>query len=127
MFFFSPFKVRASGPKITNITTSATTLKLSWNLNSTNLNGKITEYEVCYLRGSGVPNCSWSESVTGVDNTTTTLSGLRPATKYTVAVRAYNSSGPGNLGEEKTFTTKESGEFLKNIFKDFIVCDKVDR
>lgn len=117
--FFSLSKVLASGPEITNIMTSATAVEVIWiNLKRNDSNGNITHYEVCYQRGSGVPNCTWSKNVTSVKNTTTTLRGLRPATNYTVAVRAYTSSGPENLGKEKTVTTNESGELLKYVIKD---------
>lgn len=115
--FFSFSKVLANGPEITSIKTNATTLEVTWiNGNGNNSNVNITEYEVCYQRGSEKPNCTLSEKVTGRESTTKTLRGLRPATQYTVAVRANTNSSFGDLGKEMTVRTNESSEFLKNIF-----------
>ena len=44
--------------------------------------------------------------------TTTYLTGLKPATLYTIAVRAFTSVGAGPLGDRQNATTNESGEFL---------------
>ena len=73
-------------------------------------NGVITKYEVCYSRGSVVSDCSTSKMLTGVDNTTTEITGLTPVTLYTVAVRASTKEGYGRLGERRRVTTNESGE-----------------
>lgn len=111
LFVFT-FKVPASGPEITNIVTSARNLTVSWGLlNTSDSNGKITQYEVCYQRGLAVSNCTRSKIVTGVNNTMTTVFGLTPVNTYAVAVRAYTSIGAGKLGSQKTVNTSESGEF----------------
>jgi hypothetical protein len=86
-------------------------LEVTWNkLSVDDSNGVITKYEVCYALGSVVPNCSKSKMVTGVDNTTTEITGLTPVTLYTVAVRASTKEGYGPLGERMGVTTNESGE-----------------
>jgi hypothetical protein len=75
-------------------------------------NGVIRKYEVCYARGSAVSDCSTSKMVTGVDNSTTDITGLTPVTLYTVAVRACTEIGYGPLGERISVTTHKSGELL---------------
>ena len=49
-------------------------------------------------------------------NTTTDITGLKPATMYTVAVRAYTAVGPGPLGESKNTTTADAREYITAIF-----------
>lgn len=68
-------------------------------------NGVIIKYEVCYQRGSSVPDCSTSKMIIDADDTMTDITGLKPATLYTVAVRAFTAVGPGPLGERKNTTT----------------------
>ena len=98
----------AKGPNITRITTSSTTIKISWKkLDVKDSNGLITCYEVCYQRGSTNPN---RKNVTGAESTTS-LIGLRPNEEYTLAVRAFTKIGAGPLGPNETVTTDESGEF----------------
>jgi hypothetical protein len=53
--------------------------------------------------------------VTGADNTMVNLTGLEPATMYTVAVKAFTAVGPGPLGDKMTATTDESGEFISYV------------
>jgi hypothetical protein len=90
---------------------SAREIEVTWNLLSVDVsNGEIIRYEVCYALGSAVSDCSTSKMVTGVDNTTTDITGLTPVTLYTVAVRASTIVGFGNLGERTSITTNESGE-----------------
>jgi hypothetical protein len=76
-------------------------------------NGVIIKYEVCYELGSAGPNCSMRKMVSGVDNTKTVITGLTPATQYTVAVRASTKAGNGPLGKRVTVTTDESGELYR--------------
>jgi hypothetical protein len=108
---------------ITSITPTATSLKLTWNkLSSDDSNGEIIKYEVCYQFGSTISekDCSSSKTVTGVDNTMVDLTGLKPATMYTVAVRAFTKIGPGPLGDPMSQTTSESGKF---VCYDSYVCN----
>ena len=93
---------------------NSTALRVTWaKLSVNDSNGKIIKYEVCYQRGSTDPkNCTRSKNVTGVNSTTTELTGLKPATMYTVAVRARTNVGAGPLGGNKSETTDESGEFF---------------
>jgi hypothetical protein len=109
LFVFSQEPAR--GPNITNITPSSNTLQVTWEKLSVDYaNGDITIYEVCYQLGSTDPDCTMSKNVTGVNNTTD-LTGLKPATMYTVAVRAFTIIGGGPSGESKSAKTNESGEF----------------
>ena len=66
----------------------------------------IIKYEVCYQRGFSVSDCSTSKMINNGDDTMTDISGLKPATLYTVAVRAFTAVGPGPLGRESRNTTK---------------------
>ena len=71
----------------------------------------IIKYEVCYQLGSTDPDCTTGKNVTGVNNTMTDLTELKPATMYTVAVRAFTAVGAGPFGR-KGATTHERGEFI---------------
>jgi hypothetical protein len=58
--------------------------------------------------------------VTGVDNTTVELTGSKPATMYTVAVRAFTKIGPGPLGDPMNQTTNnESSKFICSFVPSF--------
>lgn len=46
------------------------------------------------------------------DQTMTNLTGLDPATNYTIGVRAFTGVGPGPLGDRMSKMTLESGEIL---------------
>ena len=99
--------VPKKGPTITAIEpTTATSLQVTWEqLTNDDSNGEVKEYEIYYNIGSTIPNyCSTSTIVTGA-NTTVDLTGLQPATKYTVAVQAFNRQGGGPLGASKTGKT----------------------
>ena len=61
---------------------------------------------MCYQRGFSVSDCSTSKMINNGDDTMTDISGLKPATLYTVAVRAFTAVGPGPLGRESRNTTK---------------------
>jgi hypothetical protein len=92
---------------------SSSILRVSWTkLSDDDSNGVITKYEVCYQRGSTVSDCTKSEEVTGVDITMKNLTGLEPATMYTVAVRAFTAIGEGSLGDSKSATTNEDSEYF---------------
>ena len=84
-------------------------------MNPDDSNGEIIKYELCYQSGSNVSDCSTSKTATGADNTTVNLTGLEPATNYTVAVKAFTAVGPGPLGDKMTATTNESGEFIPSV------------
>ena len=43
------------------------------------------------------------------------LTGLRPYTRYTLVVQAYNQVGSGPLSELLTTQTLEDGKFLYNF------------
>ena len=105
------------GPKIGTITSTATSLQVNWSmLDPNDANGKITKYEVFYEEGSEVSNMSRNETVIGGNILMKDLTGLRPATKYTVAVRAFTEVGAGPLGEAKSANTNESGEFICSVY-----------
>ncbi len=88
-------------------------LQVSWSkLSVDDSNGVIIRYEVCYQRGSTVSDCTNSKEVTGVNNTMTELTGLIPATMYSVAVRAFTAAGDGQLGNSKSNTTLENSEYF---------------
>ena len=53
--------------------------------------------------------------MTGAENTMVDLTGLEPATMYTVAVRAFTAIGHGPLGDRMTATTDESGKFISYV------------
>ena len=103
----------AKGPTITSITLTARSLKVTWNkLSSDDSNGEIAKYEVFYQLGSTVSTSSAKRTLTGVENTTVELTGLKPATMYTVAVRAFTKIGPGPLGDAMSQTTSESSKYV---------------
>ena len=102
-------RVPARGPTIRTIEpTTATSLRVTWEqLINNDLNEKVRKYKIYYNIGSKVTYCSTNKTVTGADPTTTDLSGLKPATEYTVAVRAFNHLGGGPLGDPKSGTTAD--------------------
>ena len=109
------------GPNITSITPTAKSLEVTWKkLSSDDSNGQITKYEFFYQLGSAVSTSSAKKTVTGVDSTMVDLTGLKPATMYTVAVRAFTKIGPGPLGDPMSQTTSESGKF---VCYDSYVCN----
>ena len=77
---------------------------------------------MCYQRGSSVSDCSTSKMIIDSDDTMTDITGLKPATLYTVAVRAYTAAGPGPLGGSKNTTTGaatstvDAREYITTIF-----------
>ena len=106
----------AKGPTIIRITPTSTTFRVTWSkLSKSDSNGVITNDEVCYQLGSTVSDCTINETVTGVDNTVIDITGLKPATMYTVAVRAFTAAGPGPLGYRKSSTTAAGGEYFFNL------------
>ncbi len=91
----------------------STALRVTWSkLSADNSNGKITKYDVCYRRGSKVYDCTNRKRVTDVRNRMAYLTGLKPATMYTVAVRAFTAVGVGPLGKSKSKTTSEGSEYF---------------
>ena len=75
----------------------------------------IINYEVCYQLGSTVSDdCSQHTKFNVSDVKNTEIIGLKPATTYTVAVRAYTKVGPGPLGTNKSETTNESRKYHRN-------------
>ncbi len=92
---------------------SSTVLRVTWSKLSSNYsNGVITKYDVCYQRGSTVPRCTTRKEVTDVNNRMTYLTGLEPATMYTVAVRAFTAVGAGPLGNTESKITPEDSEYF---------------
>ena len=63
---------------------------------------------------------SSKETVDGGSILMKDLTGLKPATKYTVAVRAFTKVGAGPLGRAKSANTNESGEFICSVY--FVVA-----
>ncbi len=82
----------------------STALRVTWSkLSAADSNGVITKYDVCYRRrGSTLSRCTNRRQVTDVRNRMIDLTGLKPATMYTVAVRAFTAVGVGPLGESKS-------------------------
>ena len=78
-------------------------------MNEDDANGVITRYEVCYEVGTEVSNCTKNVP----SNTTSgTIRGLKPATHYAIAVRAFTAIGFGPLGRNITVKTNESGKIV---------------
>ncbi len=92
----------------------STTLRVTWSkLSAADSNGVITKYDVCYRRrGSTLSRCTNRRQVTDVRNRMIDLTGLKPATMYTVAVRAFTAVGVGPLGESKSKKTREGSEYF---------------
>ena len=104
------------GPSITTITATATSLRVTWNaLSRDDANGEITKYEVFYQLGSSVSNTSTKKTVIGGDTLMVNLTGLKPASQYTVAVQAFTNIGGGPLGDPNSKITSESGEFISSF------------
>ena len=75
----------------------------------------IINYEVCYQLGSTVSDdCSQDMKFNVSDVNNTEIAGLKPASAYNVAVRAYTKVGPGPLGTKKSETTNESRKYHRN-------------
>ena len=107
----------AKGPTIIEITANSTAFQITWTkLSLDDSNGVIINYEVCYRLGSTVShNCSQDMKFNVSDVNNTEIIGLKPARKYTVAVRAYTKVGPGPLGTSKSETTNQSRKYYRNI------------
>lgn len=58
--------------------------------------------------GKGTPTDTGSESGASADATSTTLRGLKAATRYGITVRAYNAAGTGPLSPPHYRHTLES-------------------
>ena len=102
----------AKGPNISSIIPTSTTLKITWKvLSSDDSNGDIRKYEICYQRGLSVSSCDMKNTETDAKEMTE-LTGLKPATIYTVAVRAFTDAGGGPLGVGLSNRTLESGKLL---------------
>ena len=109
------FLVPAKGPTIKNITSpTSTQLKVMWDeLSDDNSNGIITQYRVCYhVTSSEEVFCAKNITVIGKSNTMVTLTALKKATMYDVAVKAATAVGFGDLGPEKNRKTLEDGKCL---------------
>ena len=109
------FLVPAKGPTIKNITSpTSTQLKVMWDeLSDDNSNGIITQYRVCYhVTSSEEVFCAKNITVIGKSNTMVTLTALKKATMYDVAVKAATAVGFGDLGAEKNGKTLEDGKCL---------------
>ncbi len=91
----------------------STTLRVTWSkLSAADSNGVITKYDVCYQRGSTLSRCTNRRQVTDVRNRMIYLTGLKPATMYTVAVRAFTAVGVGPLGKSISITSLEGSEYF---------------
>ncbi len=103
----------ARGPTTTITVVSSTVLRVTWSkLSAADSNGVITKYDVCYQRGSTLSRCTNWRQVTDVRNRVIDLTGLKPATMYTVAVRAVTAIGVGPLGNAKSEKTLEDSEYF---------------
>ena len=91
----------------------AVTLVLNWQAKNTG--PSITSYDVQYRKGGGIfstENCSPAGTDTnnpcsGIDGTTTTISGLDEDTSYSVQVRARNDEGVSNWSNVATLKTNK--------------------
>ena len=92
-----------------------TTITVQWGpVNCIDRNGNVTGYSVQYgVQGNGNRN---NKSVLGDSSGgMTTISGLSPATMYTVVVAAENSAGTGDYSDPLTVETPGS-EYIYSIF-----------
>ena len=83
-------------------------------MNVNGLNGEVTKYEIFFDIGPTVSSVSTSKTVNG-ESTTVDLTGLQSETEYTVAVKAYNATGGGPLGNSRNVRT-ENGEFTSYVY-----------
>ena len=80
-------------------------------LSDDNSKGIISKYSVCYqVTSSKEVFCAKNITVIGKSNTTTTLTALKKATMYNVAVKAANAVGFGDHGLKKIGKTLEDGK-----------------
>ena len=118
LIFFC-FLAPAKGPTITKISPKSTELEVLWErLSYDDSNGIITNYSVCYQEANG-ENFSCAKNNTVADQSTATLTGLKVATNYTIAVKAATSKRFGPIGPQKIGTTLEAGKRSKYIM---LVC-----
>ena len=118
LIFFC-FLAPAKGPTITKISPKSTELAVFWErLSNDESNGMITNYSVCYQEAND-ENFSCAKKETVADQDTATITGLKVATNYTIAVKAATSKRFGPIGPQKIGTTLEAGKRSKYIM---LVC-----
>ena len=81
----------------------------------------ITNYSVCYQEAND-ENFSCAKKETVADQDTATITGLKVATNYTIAVKAATSKKFGPLGPQRIGTTLEAGKHSKYIMLVFKVA-----
>ena len=77
-------------------------------MNCIHRNGDITGYSVRY----GVQGSTQTESVSGGATTEATISGLEPATNYSIEVAAVNSADTGVYSDPQSVMTLMEGTDL---------------
>ena len=63
-------------------------------------------------RRRAIPTFASSTNVTGGGTQNYTVTGLKPYTRYTIAVTAYNSKGDGPESAEVKVDTEEAGKVV---------------
>ena len=102
------------GPNITNITeVTSTSMKVLWQM----LSNQIQEYAVCFKASNNLSDidCILNKTVNDSSARDVVLLGLNPATTYSVAVKARNQAGFGELGPAMTKKTLEASKQYKII------------
>uniref|UniRef100_A0A3Q2XSV1 Contactin 2 n=1 Tax=Hippocampus comes TaxID=109280 RepID=A0A3Q2XSV1_HIPCM len=96
------------GPLSINVTAlTAFEIQVSWEpVLQPNTNGILRGYEIRYWRQHEREAAADRVRTAGLE-TTARVSGLRPSTRYHVAVLAYNSAGTGPPSPRSTVTTKK--------------------
>lgn len=64
-------------------------------------------------RRRAIPTYATFTNVTGGKTQQTTVYGLKPYTKYSLAIKAYSCGGEGPSSDEVTFSTIGDGKFHK--------------
>ena len=97
----------------------AMSLNISWDeVPHSGQNGPITGYLLYYT------NTTFSDTIniTGGENRSYTLTELRPYTKYTVTVSAYNDVGTGPTSDNRIQQTEQAGQLVYSLLV-HVSCD----
>ena len=91
-------------PTVTAAIATPMQLSVTWSAPTNTGKPAISDYDVQY-RTTGTPPGSWQDAGFTGTGTSTTLTGLTPATAYQVQVRATNAEGTGSWSTSGTATT----------------------